>query len=246
MNVEEKEPPGILKKTIADFLQEEKRGFRLLQVLGIPTRGNEHKTLMEVCTVENRNEEEILKEIKQLKKGTEFDYPDGIFSWSTELVIRYLKEEHHDYTISLIQNADDYGARAWDVHGAQYPKINQVNWYVQKLKKKLEMHLSFENQKYFPNVLRFFQMNGEPKDGMVQSLKKQTEIVEKDQQDIEYFTQRIRDLTNNFTPPKEACTTFRLFYLTLQKLDQDLKKHHFLEHQYVLSKLKMKLDNLLI
>jgi iron-sulfur cluster repair di-iron protein len=245
MNIEEKKSSNILKMTIADFLQEEKRGSRLLQVLGIPAQGNEHKTLMEVCTTQKRNEDEVIKEIERLKKGAEFDYPEGIFSWSPELVIRYLEEEHHDYTSSLIRDAEDYGERAWDVHGTQYPELNQVKWYVQKLKEKLEMHLKFEEQKFFPKLLRFFEMNGETKDGTVQSLKKQADIIENDQEEIEYFVGRIRELTNNFTPPKEACTTFRLLYFTLQELDEDLEKHHFLEEQYVLSKLKMKLENLL-
>ncbi len=245
LNIKEKEPPNTLNMTIADFLQKEKSASRLLQVLGIPTRGNEQKTLMEVCTARQRNEDEVLKEIERLKKGAEFDYPEGIFSWSPELVIRYLEEEHHNYTSSLIRDAEDYGERAWDVHGTQYPELNQVKWYVQKLKNKLEMHLKFEEQKFFPTVLRLFEMNGETKDGTVQSLKKQAEIIVKDQEEIEYLVGRIRDLTNNFTPPKEACTTFRLLYFTLQKLDEDLEKHHFLEEQYVLSKLKTKLENLL-
>lgn len=245
MNIAKKEPPNILNMTIADFLQDEKRGSELLQVLGIPARGNEHKTLMEVCTAGQRNESEVLKEIERLKKGADFDYPEGIFSWSPELVIRYLEEEHHDYTSSLIRDAEDYGERAWDVHGTQYPELNQVKWYVQKLKKKLEMHLNFEEQKFFPKVLKFFEVNGETKDGTVQSLKKQAEIIEKDQEEIEYLVGRMRELTDNFTPPQEACTTFRLLYFTLQKLDEDLEKHHFLEEQYVLLKLKTKLKNLL-
>lgn len=244
MNIAEKEPANILKKTIADFLQDEKRGSELLQVLGIPFRGNEQKTLMEVCKAQQRNEDEIYKEIEKLKKGAEFDYPERIFSWSPELIIQYLEEEHHDYTITLIRDAEDYGERAWDVHGTQYPELNQVKWYVQKLKEKLEMYLKFEEHNFFPKVHRFFEMNGETKDGTVQSLKKQAEIIEKDQEEIEYFVRRIRELTDNFTPPNKACTTFRLLYFTLQKLDEDLEKHHFLEEQYVLLKLKTKLENL--
>lgn len=245
MNIAEKKQPNFLKMTIAEFLQEEKRGSRLLQMLGIPAKGNEDKTLMEVCMTGQRNEGEVIEEIERLKKGADFDYPEGIFSWSPELVIRYLEEEHHDYTSSLICDAEDYGERAWNVHGTQYPELNQVKWYVQKLKEKLEMHLKFQEQKFFPTVLSFFEMNGETKDGTVQSLKKQAGIIEKDQEEIEYLIHRLHDLTDNFTPPKEACTTFRLLYFTLQMLDEDLEKHHFLEEQYVLSKLKMKLENLL-
>jgi iron-sulfur cluster repair di-iron protein len=243
MNLVAEESLSILKMTIADFLQEEKRGANLLQVLGIPARGNEHRTLVEVCSMQQRNEDEVLKEIERLKKGAEFDYPEGLFSWTPELVIRYLKEEHHNYTRSLINDAKDYGERAWEVHGTQYPELNQVKWYVQKLSDKLEMNLKFEEQKFYPKVLRFFEMNGEAREGTVQSLKKQSNIIAKDQNEIEYLVGRLHELTNDFNPPVEACTTFRLLYYALQKLEEDLEKHHFLEEQYVLSKLKTKLEH---
>ncbi|SMO66469.1 iron-sulfur cluster repair di-iron protein [Gracilimonas mengyeensis] len=237
-DIEENESTNVLKMTITNFLQEEKRGSELLQVLGIPAQGNGHKTLMEVCTAQQRNEDEVIKEIERLKKEPEFDYPEGFFSWLPKHVIQYLKEEHHEYTCSLIRDAQEYGERAWEVHGIQYPKLNEVKWYVQKLKEKLETHLNFEKLEFFPMMLRLFDLNGEASNEIVETLKKQAKIIEKDQEEIKDYLQRIHDLTDDFTPPSEACTTLRMLYFTLLKLDEDLIKHYFKQEKYLLSKLK--------
>ena len=38
----------------------------------------------------------------------------------------------------------------------------------------------------------------------------------------------IRELTNNYTPPKDACTTFMVTLAELKEFEEDLHKHvHF-------------------
>lgn len=86
--------------------------------------------------------------------------------------------------------------------------------------------------------MKLFSQNGEPRDGLVQSLKNQIMLIQKDQEEIEYQIGRIAELTDSFKPPNEACTTFRLLYTTLKNLKDDLEKHHFLEEQYLISRIK--------
>ena len=40
----------------------------------------------------------------------------------------------------------------------------------------------------------------------------------------------IRQLTDELTPPSEACTTWRALYLGLQQLEQELMEHIHLEN----------------
>jgi len=228
--------------TISEFLQREQRASDLLDIVGLSYRGNEHKTLIELCTAQQKNEEDLFREIKKFRKGAKFQYPSGIFRWSPELVVSYLEEEHHSYTRRLIRDAEYFGKRACDVHGSQYPELSQVKWYVNQLTEKVKFHLKFEEQKFFPLALSFLKQTKIPGYGATESLKKQISVVQKHQQEIEYFFKRIREVTKNFTPPQKACTTFRLFYSTLRKLDTDLAKHHFLEEQYIITKLQIKME----
>ena len=40
----------------------------------------------------------------------------------------------------------------------------------------------------------------------------------------------IRSLSDNYTPPPDACTTYRLSFAALQALEQDLHQHIHLEN----------------
>lgn len=41
---------------------------------------------------------------------------------------------------------------------------------------------------------------------------------------------QIRELTNDFTPPPEACNTYRVSYFKLQEFEDDLHRHIHLEN----------------
>jgi regulator of cell morphogenesis and NO signaling len=52
---------------------------------------------------------------------------------------------------------------------------------------------------------------------------------------------KIRKLSNNFTPPEDACTTYRLLYQNLEGFEKDLHKHVHLENNILFPK-AMKLE----
>jgi regulator of cell morphogenesis and NO signaling len=53
----------------------------------------------------------------------------------------------------------------------------------------------------------------------------------------------IRDLTNNFNPPADACTTYRLCYAALQAFETDLHQHVHLENNILFPKAISLFDN---
>ena len=46
----------------------------------------------------------------------------------------------------------------------------------------------------------------------------------------------IRILTNNYTPPADACTTYKLSYAALQAFELDLHQHVHLENNILFPK----------
>ena len=49
---------------------------------------------------------------------------------------------------------------------------------------------------------------------------------------------KIAELTNNYTPPAEACNTFRALYSKLQEFEADLHQHIHLENNILFPKAK--------
>jgi len=46
----------------------------------------------------------------------------------------------------------------------------------------------------------------------------------------------IRKLSNDFTPPRDACTTYRILYQNLAGFEYDLHKHVHLENNILFRK----------
>jgi regulator of cell morphogenesis and NO signaling len=51
-----------------------------------------------------------------------------------------------------------------------------------------------------------------------------------DHDDAGALLAKIRELTNNFTPPEGACPTFRALWQGLQEFESDLHRHVHLEN----------------
>lgn len=46
----------------------------------------------------------------------------------------------------------------------------------------------------------------------------------------------LRELSNNFTPPEDACATYRILYQNLAGFEEDLHKHVHLENNILFKK----------
>ena len=47
---------------------------------------------------------------------------------------------------------------------------------------------------------------------------------------------QISELSNNYTPPADACTTYRILYQNLEGFEKDLHKHVHLENNILFKK----------
>ncbi len=57
-----------------------------------------------------------------------------------------------------------------------------------------------------------------------------------EQEYISDYLYILRDLTNNYTPPPNACISHKVSFLKLKGLDDDLVQHLFLENEILFAK----------
>lgn len=82
------------------------------------------------------------------------------------------------------------------------------------------VHLLKEEQVLFPLV----------REGRGSECKMAVQVLEADHADHGATLDRIRELTDDLTPPEEACTTWRTLYGRLVELEHDLMEHIHLEN----------------
>lgn len=241
MKLKEVDNSDILSETFAEIAEKDHQAGEMLKTLGLKVKGNEDEKLNRLCAEQQLDETDLLKNILNLESEKRYALPNKYHSWTTDLLVQYIIQEHHIYTRSLLADALDYANRAEMVHSKEHPQLSQVKWYLLKLEDKLSFHLKFQENKFFPAATAFLTSMIKT-EGKIRSIEKQVQLVKKDQEEVNYLMSRMGELTNGFTSPDHVCTAFRLFYSTLKELNFDLKKHHFLEEEYLLSSVGKRVD----
>jgi regulator of cell morphogenesis and NO signaling len=61
-------------------------------------------------------------------------------------------------------------------------------------------------------------------------------VMEAEHQEAGQYMQRVKELTNNFTPPETACTTHRVSLLELKAFEENLHQHVHLENNILFTR----------
>jgi len=125
------------------------------------------------------------------------------------------------------------------VHGANHPELAEIYNLFGCCASELTHHMIKEESILFPAIAKlalarqegtamapfFFGRLSNPI-GMMES--------EHTAEGDRFF--RIADLTNNFTPPEDACTTYRVAFQKLEEFQNDLFTHIHLENNILFPK----------
>lgn len=92
--------------------------------------------------------------------------------------------------------------------------------HLRSMSDALELHMQKEEQILFPAIVtgRGVQMRGP------------VTVMEREHDEHALKLERLRELTNDFTPPDEACTSWRALFLRCEQLEADVMAHVHLEN----------------
>ena len=119
------------------------------------------------------------------------------------------------------------------VHGQSHPELFEINELFKGCAGELALHMKKEELILFPfikkmeSAIRTGQTIEQPHFGTVENpiaMMQDEHVIEG-----ERFV-KIAELTNNYTPPSDACNTYRVTFSMLQEFEQDLHKHIHLEN----------------
>jgi regulator of cell morphogenesis and NO signaling len=142
-------------------------------------------------------------------------------------LIDHIIGKHHRYLAEELPQLSPYVTKVLRVHGMHHPHLVQVHKLFNELKTELEQHTVKEETYAFPLILQFEETptpeNRETMKQVVRELVNEHDVAG----DI---IKTIREITNDFIPPEDACGTYRLVYNRLEALEEDLLEHIHLEN----------------
>lgn len=136
-------------------------------------------------------------------------------------VIRFIVTRYHEPLRQELPVLIEAANRVERVHGNKPSCPRGLASCLEQLEAELSQHMEKEEQVLFPAIVA-----GGRGDRVHMPIRMMTQ--EHDDHGVNLL--RLRELTMDFSPPPEACATWRALFSGLQKLESELMKHIHLEN----------------
>lgn len=209
---------------VGELVAERPNRSKVFQRHGIDFCCQGSKTVREACERRKVDLDTVLAELQSEFSIDNGNYENPATLPTTEL-IDYIVEHHHGFLREELPRLMKMAERVAHVHGGHTPSLVEARDVLNSLAQELFQHLMKEEQIIFPAIVHF--ANGVQTDFNLDAPLKQMLVEHEDAG--EHLT-KLRDLTNEFLPPVDACNTYRALFAGLSKLETDMHCHIHLEN----------------
>ncbi|MDQ8184619.1 iron-sulfur cluster repair di-iron protein [Pelagicoccus sp. SDUM812002] len=224
-NVFSPEGTALIDRTVGELVAERPGRSRVFQGLGMDFCCQGNKTLAQACEKKGLKPEFVAQLLDEEGKG-KADEGDNPASLPPAELCSYIVSTHHQFLRDELPRLFAMSQRVAHVHGGHTPSLVEVFEVFAGLAKELEDHIGKEEKVLFPAVEN---LASAEKAGQV-SLNAPVEAMLREHDDAGEALAKLRELTNGFTPPPDACNTYRALFAGLADLEEDLHKHIHLEN----------------
>lgn len=208
---------------------------------------NGKRLLKEVIKEKDLKSNDLINELINIIKS-QSSTEENFDKYDLRELIDYIVNVHHKYVIESIPNIKTHLEKVISKHSKKYQFLLEIGNLFSQVSKELGGHLLKEEQILFPFIkyLSDCQKHGDaPRLGGFGTVKNPIRQMELEHDAAGNILHRIRELTENYKLPGDACTTFNITYEELKEFESDLHKHIHLEN-YILFPKAIELENNLI
>jgi regulator of cell morphogenesis and NO signaling len=229
---------GLDQKTLSQIVTENYQAARVFEKYGLDFCCKGKRPLEEACREKNLPTAEIEKELKCVIDGDSSTNDFNQMSL-TELA-EYIVRVHHSYVKQTMPEILGYLLRVAAKHGDRFPYMKEVHALFSEVNEELTQHLMKEERIVFPRIKQL-ELSDAPIHA-VDLINAPISIMEDEHEEAGTALAKIRELTNNYTAPVGACTTFQLSLASLQAFELDLHRHVHLENNILFPRALKRLE----
>ena len=211
-------------KTIGEVVSKLPKAMLYFKEIGIDYCCGGYRELDEVIeelSLDKENVHATLQKIKEQMHTTRtFDQME------VGELCDYIVNTHHVYLREVMPQINEYLNAVMRAHGAHHPYLFEVGAVYGTLQADLQQHLIKEEELLFPFLKLCDEKQATP---LAHAIIDEHEAAGK-------LLVKLREVTNNYTLPSDACSTFTKLYKTLQEMEDDLHTHIHLENNILLKK----------
>ncbi len=217
--------------SVADIVTNDYRAADIFKKYQIDFCCGGKRSVQEACLKANGNFEKLIEELYALKKKEikvqNFD------EWELDQLSEYIVRIHHHYVNENLDLIGQYAEKVSKVHGVQHPEVIEIASLFAEIKNELTAHMRKEEVVLFPYITQLVGLKQKnlmaerPPFGPIQNPIK---MMEMEHEHAGELMHRIRELSQHYTAPVDACNTYRVLFAKLEEFENDLHLHVHLEN----------------
>ena len=237
---------SIETRTVAEIVAENYKTADVFKKYGIDFCCGGQVSVSETCNKKDIDFSSIERELSDISLVATTS--NNFNGWDLDFLIDYIVDVHHTYVSENILYIRQYADKVAKVHGNFYKEVVEIKELFDKVAEELMLHMHKEENILFPFIKVLVKAQNEKQ--RLQSFPFETIqnpicMMEMEHESVGNTFKKIAKLSNNYTPPPEACNTFNVLYSKLQEFEEDLHKHIHLENNILFPK-AMKMSETLL
>lgn len=231
---------GATSETIGAIVAKDMRKAEIFKKRGIDFCCGGKKKLKDVCAEKNIDFNQLQSELDSLDQQKDPTAPN-YQNWKAGFLADYIVEQHHTYVSEAIPTILEVANKVVNRHAKEHPDLRDIQLRFKMLSNELVMHMQKEEQVLFPFIKEMEQALGNQlpvKTPPFDSVDSPIRMMENEHEEAGKLMEKLRMLTNNYTPPEGACNSFRFLYHMLEQFENDLHQHIHLENNILFPKAK--------
>jgi len=226
------------EQTVGEIVSQDYRTAGVFKKYGLDFCCGGKKKLSDACDRKGLDMNQLLEEIENLSQqdNNRENYKD----WSPSFLVDYIINNHHHFVRTKLPEIKSYAKKVAKVHGKSYPVLEDMLGTFMVLKDEMLSHLDAEEKILFPYIKKMQDSileGGKIAEGVATGTAAQAiDMMEEEHDEAGKLMERLEVMSEGFTPPEDACTTFRVYFQNLEAFQDDLHKHVHLENNILFPK----------
>lgn len=225
-------------ETLGQIAAKDLRKAQVFKKYGLDFCCGGKKTVKEACAEKGLDVTKVEQELQQADKlpsSRPIPYDD----WSLDFLSDYIVNTHHSYVRKNLPDIKAYAEKVMKVHGKYHPELIRINQLVQEVNAELTAHLVKEEKVLFPYIKELVAAKNNTQllhAAHFETVQNPINMMEMEHELVGKNLDEIRELSNNYLLPEDACASYSLLYRMLDEFEDDLHLHIHLENNILFPK----------
>ncbi len=226
---------ALLEASVGELVVQRPSRARVFEKLGIDYCCGGKKPLAQAVQEQGLNLNEVAEALEQEKQRPA---ADGERDWGTASMTdlcNHIESTHHAYLKQELPRLEFLTTKVADRHGSRRAELIEIRDVLLGLKAELESHMAKEERILFP-MCRTLDTAEKAPSFHCGSVNNPIEAMVAEHEDAGGALSRLRRLSDDYTPPADACNTYRAMFDSLHQLERDMHQHVHKENNILFRK----------